>query len=132
MYTGEQIKAIRKRKGFTQRQIAGYIGIDPSNYGRMENGKVKITNSNMELIIEALHRNEILPEHYRYPEMEKVRDERLKYVRKHSLLVKDGEFPRDVYDKKLEEYKQKQKEAQILDYENGEKEKIALIKERAK
>jgi transcriptional regulator with XRE-family HTH domain len=39
----ESLKNIRKSKGFSQEQVADYIGIDTTNYGRIERGQSSIT-----------------------------------------------------------------------------------------
>jgi transcriptional regulator with XRE-family HTH domain len=39
MTTGENIKQIRKDKGLQQKQVAVEVGIDQSNYNKIENGK---------------------------------------------------------------------------------------------
>jgi transcriptional regulator with XRE-family HTH domain len=39
MNVGENIKKIRKDKGLQQKQVALEIGIDQSNYNKIENGK---------------------------------------------------------------------------------------------
>ncbi|KFE97891.1 helix-turn-helix domain-containing protein [Chryseobacterium luteum] len=38
----EKLRGVRKRKGFTQQQIADIIATDVSNYSRKESGDVKI------------------------------------------------------------------------------------------
>ncbi|WP_288447305.1 helix-turn-helix transcriptional regulator [uncultured Chryseobacterium sp.] len=38
----EKLRNTRKRKGFTQQQVADYIATDVSNYSRKESGDVKI------------------------------------------------------------------------------------------
>ena len=37
------LKDIRKSKGYSQEQVADYIGIDTTNYGRIERGQTSIT-----------------------------------------------------------------------------------------
>jgi transcriptional regulator with XRE-family HTH domain len=39
MNVGDNIKRLRKEKGLQQKQIAIELGIDQSNYNKMENGK---------------------------------------------------------------------------------------------
>ncbi len=39
MNVGDNIKKLRKEKGLQQKQIAIELGIDQSNYNKMENGK---------------------------------------------------------------------------------------------
>jgi transcriptional regulator with XRE-family HTH domain len=43
MKINESLKKIRKSKGFSQEQVADYIGIDTTNYGRIERGQSSIT-----------------------------------------------------------------------------------------
>lgn len=43
MKFNESLKVIRKSKGFSQEQVADYIGIDTTNYGRIERGQSSIT-----------------------------------------------------------------------------------------
>lgn len=38
----EKLRTVRKRKGYTQQQIADIIATDVSNYSRKESGEVKI------------------------------------------------------------------------------------------
>jgi transcriptional regulator with XRE-family HTH domain len=39
MNVGDNIKKLRKEKGLQQKQIAIELGIDQSNYNKIENGK---------------------------------------------------------------------------------------------
>lgn len=50
----EKLRAIRKKKGYTQQQIADIIATDVSNYSRKENGDVKIIKEEWEKIANFL------------------------------------------------------------------------------
>lgn len=50
----EKLRAIRKKKGYTQQQIADIIATDVSNYSRKENGDVKIIREEWEKIANFL------------------------------------------------------------------------------
>ncbi|WP_223601669.1 helix-turn-helix domain-containing protein [Chryseobacterium sp. GVT01B] len=50
----EKLRNVRKRKGFTQQQVADYIATDVSNYSRKESGDVKIFNDEWEKIARYL------------------------------------------------------------------------------
>lgn len=43
MKINEALKNIRKSKGYSQEQVADYIGIDTTNYGRIERGRSSIS-----------------------------------------------------------------------------------------
>lgn len=51
----EKLKLYRKKKGFTQEQVAKYLATDTSNYNRKENGEVKITNEEWEKLANFLN-----------------------------------------------------------------------------
>jgi transcriptional regulator with XRE-family HTH domain len=44
----EAIRQIRKQKGISQEQVADYLEIDTTNYGRMERGQVAISVERLE------------------------------------------------------------------------------------
>jgi transcriptional regulator with XRE-family HTH domain len=50
----EKLRNVRKRKGFTQQQVAEYIATDVSNYSRKESGDVKIFHDEWEKIARFL------------------------------------------------------------------------------
>jgi transcriptional regulator with XRE-family HTH domain len=50
----EKLRAVRKRKGLTQQQIADIIATDVSNYSRKESGDVKIFNEEWDKIARFL------------------------------------------------------------------------------
>lgn len=43
MKINEELKNIRKSKGYSQEQVADFIGVDTTNYGRIERGQTSIT-----------------------------------------------------------------------------------------
>ena len=45
--TKNRLKIVRKAKGYTQQQVADYLGISQNNYSYWENGKVKIDNESL-------------------------------------------------------------------------------------
>jgi transcriptional regulator with XRE-family HTH domain len=55
MDIGNKIKKVREAKGFSQRQIAKELGMDPSQYSKIENGKTDPTTSTLEKIAKALN-----------------------------------------------------------------------------
>ncbi|SEH33877.1 helix-turn-helix domain-containing protein [Chryseobacterium culicis] len=50
----EKLRNARKRKGFTQQQVADYIATDVSNYSRKESGDVAIRKEEWEKIARFL------------------------------------------------------------------------------
>ncbi|PRB06203.1 transcriptional regulator [Chryseobacterium sp. MYb7] len=50
----EKLRNVRKRKGFTQQQVAEYIATDVSNYSRKESGDVKIFHDEWDKIARFL------------------------------------------------------------------------------
>jgi transcriptional regulator with XRE-family HTH domain len=48
MKINESLKNIRKSKGFSQEHVADYIGIDTTNYGRIERGQASISFDRLE------------------------------------------------------------------------------------
>lgn len=50
----EKLRTVRKRKGYTQQQIADAIATDVSNYSRKESGSVKIMHHEWEKIAKLL------------------------------------------------------------------------------
>ncbi len=50
----EKLRNVRKRKGFTQQQVADYIATDVSNYSRKESGDVAIRKEEWEKIARFL------------------------------------------------------------------------------
>lgn len=50
----EKLRIIRKKKGYTQQQIADIIATDVSNYSRKESGDVKIIKDEWEKIAKFL------------------------------------------------------------------------------
>lgn len=50
----EKLRTIRKKKGYTQQQIADIIATDVSNYSRKESGDVKIVRAEWEKIANFL------------------------------------------------------------------------------
>jgi transcriptional regulator with XRE-family HTH domain len=52
---GTKIKRIRELRNFSQEYVAEKIGMSQSNYARMENNEVAITNEKLEKIAEALN-----------------------------------------------------------------------------
>lgn len=51
----ERLRVIRKKKGYTQQQIADIIATDVSNYSRKESGDVKIIQDEWEKIANFLN-----------------------------------------------------------------------------
>ncbi|NHN24617.1 helix-turn-helix transcriptional regulator [Flavobacterium jejuense] len=51
----EKLKQYRKKKGFTQEQLAKHLATDTSNYSRKENGEVKITPDEWEKLASFLN-----------------------------------------------------------------------------
>jgi len=52
---GTKIKRIRELRNFSQEYVAEKIGMSQSNYARMENNEVAVTNEKLEKIAEALN-----------------------------------------------------------------------------
>jgi len=50
----EKLRAVRKRKGYTQQQIADIIATDVSNYSRKESGDVRIFKDEWEKMAKFL------------------------------------------------------------------------------
>jgi transcriptional regulator with XRE-family HTH domain len=51
----ERLRLLRKKKGYTQQQIADIIATDVSNYSRKESGDVKIVRAEWEKIANFLY-----------------------------------------------------------------------------
>jgi transcriptional regulator with XRE-family HTH domain len=51
----EKLRSIRKKKGYTQQQIADIIATDVSNYSRKESGDVRIVQDEWEKIANFLN-----------------------------------------------------------------------------
>jgi len=54
MNIGDNIRACRKLKGLSQKEVAMTTGINQAQYSRVESGKVEPTISSLERIAEAL------------------------------------------------------------------------------
>jgi transcriptional regulator with XRE-family HTH domain len=54
MNVGERIKKVREIKGLSQKQVAINLGMNPSQYSKIENGKVDPQISSIEKIAKAL------------------------------------------------------------------------------
>ncbi|MGN7863402.1 helix-turn-helix domain-containing protein [Chryseobacterium sp. 22458] len=50
----EKLRSVRKRKGFTQQQVADFIATDVSNYSRKESGDVAIRKEEWEKLAHFL------------------------------------------------------------------------------
>ncbi|WP_250255745.1 helix-turn-helix transcriptional regulator [Chryseobacterium sp. Marseille-Q3244] len=50
----EKLRTVRKRKGYTQQQVADAIATDVSNYSRKESGTVKIIESEWDKLAKFL------------------------------------------------------------------------------
>lgn len=50
----EKLRTVRKRKGFTQQQVADAIATDVSNYSRKESGAVKIIQAEWDKLAKFL------------------------------------------------------------------------------
>lgn len=50
----EKLRTVRKRKGFTQQQVADAIATDVSNYSRKESGTVKIIQAEWDKLAKFL------------------------------------------------------------------------------
>lgn len=50
----EKLRTVRKRKGYTQQQVADAIATDVSNYSRKESGTVKIIQSEWDKLAKFL------------------------------------------------------------------------------
>ncbi|MFT5717725.1 MAG: transcriptional regulator with XRE-family HTH domain [Oleiphilaceae bacterium] len=51
---GKMLRAKRKEAGFSQESFAAYVGIERSNYGKMERGLVNIRLDTLYKIVNAL------------------------------------------------------------------------------
>lgn len=51
---GDNIKKLREQKGLSQKELAGLIGVNPAQYGRVENSKVEPTLKTLLKIASAL------------------------------------------------------------------------------
>jgi len=51
---GDHIKRLREAKGLSQKELAGMIGVNPAQYGRVENKKVEPTLKTLLKIADAL------------------------------------------------------------------------------
>ena len=55
MSIGKNIKKIRLQRNYTQKYVAQGLGTSHANYGKMENGAVKISQQRLERIAAILH-----------------------------------------------------------------------------
>ena len=56
MTTGERIRILREKNGYTQEYLAGLIGVQKSAFAKYENGRVEnIKRSNIKILADALH-----------------------------------------------------------------------------
>lgn len=53
----ENLKALRKKNGITQQEIAEYLGIDTTSYGRIERGDRNLSAERLELIAKFYRMN---------------------------------------------------------------------------
>ena len=49
------LKELRKREGWTQKQIAEKLGVSQNNYSYMENGKIKILDDYVKILCDLYH-----------------------------------------------------------------------------
>lgn len=54
MNVGEKIKKVREAKGLSQKEVASALGMNPSQYSKIESGKVDPQCSSVEKIAKAL------------------------------------------------------------------------------
>jgi transcriptional regulator with XRE-family HTH domain len=57
MSIGEKITAFRKRKGFSQEEMAERLGMTPQGYGKIERGDTDVNYSRLEQIAKELETN---------------------------------------------------------------------------
>ena len=50
----ENLKTLRKKNGITQQEIAEYLGIDTTSYGRIERGDRNLSAERLELYLNQL------------------------------------------------------------------------------
>lgn len=55
MMTMLRLKQIRKERGLTQAQVAALLGLDLTNYNKLENGKTELTFTRMRQLAKILH-----------------------------------------------------------------------------
>ena len=48
------IKKLRDIRGYKQKYIAGYLGVEQNTYSKIENGEIKLTEERLEKIAKAL------------------------------------------------------------------------------
>ena len=51
---GERVRALRKKKGWTQVEMADYLGLDRSYVSQIENGKRNITLDTLDIMARGL------------------------------------------------------------------------------
>ena len=51
---GKNLHELRKKRGFTQEELADRAGINPNYYGRVERGEINVTVDTLASIAEAL------------------------------------------------------------------------------
>ena len=57
MNIGERIQEIRKARGYKQQEVADLVGIDASNYARIERNEADVNITRLEDIAKALKVN---------------------------------------------------------------------------
>jgi len=51
---GKKLHELRKKRGFTQEELADRAGLNPNYYGRIERGEINVTIDTLAAIAEAL------------------------------------------------------------------------------
>ena len=112
MQIHDRVRSIRVLKGFSQENVAEYLGIDTTNYGRLERGGSNITLERLEKIATFL--NVELSELLYGAETAKVSPEWLEEIKflREQLRQKDQQIDRildlsEAYRKEKEELERK-------------------------
>ncbi|MEC3651383.1 helix-turn-helix transcriptional regulator [Bacillus subtilis] len=55
MSLGSRVKLLRKKRGYTQQQLADHLDMGRSNFGHIENDRVKPTSDDLQKLAEILN-----------------------------------------------------------------------------
>lgn len=132
MLFGEQIKAIRLSRGFSQKEVAAVAGISNTTLSKFESEKQQVSDETYDRIFQALKMEKITPNDYLNPHMFTLNEQRKELLKESRELVRKGEKSEQEHAELIEEFKLKERQAKHDDYILNEKRKIQSIKESAK
>lgn len=95
----ENLKALRKKNGITQQEIAEYLGIDTTSYGRIERGERNLSADRLELISKFYNvsLNEVLGSNITKEQTpkESLETDFLEYLKQENLFLRNSILSKD-------------------------------------